>query len=354
MRQSISKGDRRRNFGTWHRTIRRSGAGELRSKLTDFTALAVVATALAIMFFGATLPTPLYPFYRVAFGFSHITLTLIYAIYVLGNLVALLFFGRLSDQIGRRPATVPAIGFGLVSTLVFLFANGTIWLFVARVLSGFATGLAAGAATAWLAELQPQGDRAAAASLASAANFAGLALAPLLAGTLAQFAPSPLRIPYVIYLMMLIGIGLAILEPRETVKHRDVVPWTYLCSPDLASQRRSAWRWRFARGDRLRHLCPDWLLRCSSQLVEREPATEVTACGRRRGFRALRGSHGRCCGDRQITRPPRDAERARAIAPQPDASGHSPAVALDAAIIAGNDARWNLRQLLDTAEVWKW
>ncbi len=220
MRQSISKGDRRRNFGTWHRTIRRSGAGELRSKLTDFTALAVVATALAIMFFGATLPTPLYPFYRVAFGFSHITLTLIYAIYVLGNLVALLFFGRLSDQIGRRPATLPAIGFGLVSTLVFLFANGTIWLFAARVLSGFATGLAAGAATAWLAELQPQGDRAAAASLASAANFAGLALAPLLAGTLAQFAPSPLRIPYVIYLMMLIGIGLAILEPRETVKHR--------------------------------------------------------------------------------------------------------------------------------------
>jgi MFS family permease len=141
------------------------------------------------MFFGATLPTPLYPLYRFAFGFGGVTLTLIYAVYVLGNLVALLFFGRLSDQIGRRPATLPAIGVGIVSTLAFLLADGTVWLFAARILSGFATGLAAGAATAWLAELQPQGDKAVAASIASAANFAGLAVAPLLAGTLAQLAP---------------------------------------------------------------------------------------------------------------------------------------------------------------------
>jgi MFS family permease len=186
--------------------------------LTGFGALAVVAAELAVMFFGATLPTPLYPLYRAAFGFGQITLTLIYAVYVLGNLVALLFFGRLSDQIGRRPATLPAIG--VVSTLTFLLADGTVWLFAARVLSGFATGLAAGAATAWLAELQPQGNKAAAASLASAANFAGLALAPPLAGMLAQFAPSPLRIPYILYLMMLVGVGVAILGPPETVTHR--------------------------------------------------------------------------------------------------------------------------------------
>jgi MFS family permease len=134
--------------------------------------------------------------------------------------MALLFFGRLSDQIGRRPATLPAIGVALVSTLSFLLADGTVWLFAARIVSGFATGLAAAAATAWLAELHPQGDKAVAASIASAANFAGLAAAPLLAGALAQFALWPLRLPYVIYLLMLIGIGLAIFGPPETVKSR--------------------------------------------------------------------------------------------------------------------------------------
>ena len=66
-------------------------------------ALTAVAAELGIMFIGAILPTPLYPLYREAFGFSGVTLTLIYATYVLGNLTALLFFGRLADQIGRRP-----------------------------------------------------------------------------------------------------------------------------------------------------------------------------------------------------------------------------------------------------------
>lgn len=66
---------------------RRSGA----------VALAIVAAELAAVFLGAILPTPLYPLYREAFGFSGVMLTLIYAVYVLGNLMALLFFGRLSD-----------------------------------------------------------------------------------------------------------------------------------------------------------------------------------------------------------------------------------------------------------------
>ena len=85
----------------------------------NFVALAVVAVALAVMFVGAIMPTPLYPLYQRAFGFSGITLTLIYAVYVLGNLVALLFFGRLADQVGRRSAILPAIGFGVASTVMF-------------------------------------------------------------------------------------------------------------------------------------------------------------------------------------------------------------------------------------------
>jgi MFS family permease len=126
-------------------------------KRRRFLALAAVAIALAVMFVGAILPTPLYPLYRQAFGFSGITLTLIYAVYVLGNVAALLFFGRLADQIGRRNTILPAMGFGIAGTLAFAFAAGTSWLFAARFLSGFSTGLAAGAATAWIAELY--GDR---------------------------------------------------------------------------------------------------------------------------------------------------------------------------------------------------
>jgi MFS family permease len=137
-------------------------------------ALVIVATMLAAMFVGAILPTPLYPLYRQEFGFSGITLTLVYAVYVLGNLLALLLFGRLSDQIGRRITSLPAIGVGIVGAIVFAAAAGTPWLFAGRALSGFSTGLASGTATAWIAELYAGPQQGAAARIAAAGNFFGV------------------------------------------------------------------------------------------------------------------------------------------------------------------------------------
>jgi len=181
----------------------------------NLLALAIVATELGVVFLGAILPTPLYPLFRHAFGFSQVTLTLIYAAYVLGNVAALLLFGRLSDQIGRRSVSLPAIGVGVVSALAFAFAAGTPWLFVARALSGFSTGLASGTATAWIAELYD--DRGTASRIAAGANFFGCAAGPLLGGVLAQFAPEPLRLPFFIYLVLLIAVAGATLVAPETV-----------------------------------------------------------------------------------------------------------------------------------------
>jgi MFS family permease len=178
-------------------------------------ALAIVAIELGVIFVGAILPTPLYPLFRDAFGFSGVTLTLIYAVYVLGNVAALLLFGRLSDQIGRRNVSLSAIGVGMASALTFAFATGTPWLFAARALSGFSTGLASGTATAWIAELHD--DRGTASRIAAGANFFGCAAGPLLGGLLAQFAPEPLRLPFFIYLVLLIAVAGATLFAPETV-----------------------------------------------------------------------------------------------------------------------------------------
>lgn len=180
-------------------------------------ALAIVAIELGTMFVGAILPTPLYPLYRQAFGFSQVTLTLIYSVYVLGNLVALLLFGRLADQIGRRSASLPAIGVCMASAVVFAAAAGTPWLFVGRALSGFSTGLAAGAATAWIAELYSGGRSGTAARIAAAANFFGCASGPLLGGLFAQFAASPLRLPFFVYLVLLCAVAGLIPFAPETL-----------------------------------------------------------------------------------------------------------------------------------------
>jgi len=87
-------------------------------------AIGAVAAMIGALFAGSTLVTPLYIMYKQAFGFSQISLTLIYAAYVIGNLCALLVFGRLSDQVGRKPMALAGIALAIVSALLFLFARG--------------------------------------------------------------------------------------------------------------------------------------------------------------------------------------------------------------------------------------
>lgn len=176
-----------------------------------------VAALVAVMFTGSTLVTPFYVVYRQVFGFSEVVLTLIYAVYAVGNLGALLLLGRLSDQIGRRPIGLAALALAALATVFFLVARGTAWLFWGRLLSGFAIGLASGTSAAWLGEMDPSEKKARATLMASSANFIGLAVGPLLSGMLIQYAPWPRHLSYVVYLVGLCTVAVLVVRTRETV-----------------------------------------------------------------------------------------------------------------------------------------
>ena len=166
----------------------------------------VAGAVLALVFVGSTLPTSLYDFYQSELHFSEITLTLIYSAYVAGTLLTLLFVGRISDQIGRRPAALAGLALAAASMLVFVAKIAIAVLFVARFLTGLAVGLAAGAATAWIAELDPRKNVEHSTSVAVGSNLFGLALGPLLA---------------LIALVALLPMAFAVAKVRETVKQSD-------------------------------------------------------------------------------------------------------------------------------------
>ena len=189
------------------------------TELTGRAAVAAVAAMIGAAFAGSTLVTPLYVIYKEEFGFSQITLTLVYAAYVLGNLVALLFLGHLSDLLGRRRTTVPAMAIAILSAVVFMFADGVAWLYAGRILSGISIGIATGTGTAWLAELIGRKDKALATAIATSVNFLGLATSALIAGLLAQYAPWPLRLPFIIYIAALVVVTGLIWWTQETVAH---------------------------------------------------------------------------------------------------------------------------------------
>lgn len=190
------------------------------SKLRGRTARAAAAADLACMYMSSTLVTPLYVLFEEAFGFSELTLTLIFAAYALGNIASLFMLGRLSDQIGRRRTALPAIGVAALGALVFLFATGTAWLFVARFLSGLSIGMASGAATAWVVDLTRDRKEQRGAAITTGSIFSGLAIAALVGGLLGQYAPAPLKLPFVFYLIVLAVLAFVVGRTKDTVEDR--------------------------------------------------------------------------------------------------------------------------------------
>lgn len=152
---------------------------------------------------GTTLPTPIYALYSERMHFSLLTTTVVFATYVGGVLAALLAFGRWSDAVGRRPMLLLAIAFALSSAAVFLVATGVDDLLLGRVLSGLSAGVATGTATVAVIEAAPESWRGRAAAIATVANIGGLGLGPLLAGLLVQYAPEPLKLPFVVHIALM-------------------------------------------------------------------------------------------------------------------------------------------------------
>ena len=189
--------------------------------------LAVWAGWLTLMA-GANLATPLYAVYAHTFGFSSLVLTTVFATYALVLVPALILFGRLSDRLGRRVVVLAGLAAAAGGLLLFLFAGGPLWLYGARALQGLAVGMISGAATAALVELDPSDDRRRAALFAGLAQAGGSASGPLLAGVLAQWAPDPLRLPFLVGLAATVVAAawmLTVPEPRERGREPWCVEW---------------------------------------------------------------------------------------------------------------------------------
>src|SRR3954470_10892174 len=181
-------------------------------------ATAAVAFALAVAMLGTTLPTPLYVLYRERFGFSELMVTVIFATYAAGVIAALLLFGPLSDQIGRRRALLPGLALSALSAVAFLMAQGLGLLILGRVLSGLSAGIFTGTATATLMDLAAPEARVRASLVTTMVNMGGLACGPLLAGLLAEFAGSPLRLSFWVDLALLVPAAALVWAMPESVR----------------------------------------------------------------------------------------------------------------------------------------
>lgn len=128
-------------------------------------------------------------------------------------LVALLVVGKLSDHIGRRPLLLAAIAAQLVALVVFATAAAVPELFAARFVQGFSTGAAIGAMGAGMLDLDgKRGPR-----FNAVAPMVGTGLGAVVSGAFIQFLPAPTHLVYVVFLVVFLAQGAAVLFMPETV-----------------------------------------------------------------------------------------------------------------------------------------
>lgn len=194
------------------------------SRLTsNRSSLWFLAITLLSFLAASTAPTPLYHLYQEHLQFSAATLTLIFGVYALSLLAALLTVGSLSDYLGRKPVIFTAVLLNMLAMLLFINADSVAWLISARVLQGFATGMATAVLSAALLDT----DRQQGPMVNSVAPLLGMALGAMGCGVLAEFAPLPLQLTYWVLFALFVMQALYVWRLPESVTRQSGV-WASL------------------------------------------------------------------------------------------------------------------------------
>jgi MFS family permease len=183
-------------------------------RLSPKVSLFLLASIAASLLAGSSAPTPLYAIYQAQWGFTPITTTVVFGMYAIAVLAALLTAGKLSDYVGRRPVLLVALAVQVIAMVVFATASGVPELIIGRIVQGLSTGAAIGAIGAGMLDF----DRTRGTLLNAIAPMTGTATGALVAGILVQHLPSPTHLVYWALLATFVvqGIGVALIPETVT------------------------------------------------------------------------------------------------------------------------------------------
>jgi MFS family permease len=188
-----------------------SGPG--RRRLSGRPAVFVLASLIVALLASSAAPTPLYAIYQARWHFTPITTTVVFGVYALAVLAALLTVGKLSDHVGRRPVLLTAIAVHAGALVIFATATGVPALLSARVVQGLSTGAALGAIGAAMLDM----DRELGTFANAVAPGLGTASGAIASALAVRFLPDPTHLIYLALIGVLALQAAAIAAMRETV-----------------------------------------------------------------------------------------------------------------------------------------
>jgi MFS family permease len=185
-------------------------------RLSARAAFGLQISILVLLLAASSAPTPLYSVFEAEWGFSPITITVVFGVYAVAVLAALLVVGSLSDHVGRRPVLIVALLIQIVALAVFATAGNVTELMVARIAQGLSTGAAIGALGAGLLDI----NKATGTVANGVAPITGTASGALVSGILVQYLPSPTHLIFVVLLVAFAieTIGVVLMPESSTPK----------------------------------------------------------------------------------------------------------------------------------------
>jgi hypothetical protein len=201
--------------------------------------------AVFVMSWGGNQFSPLLVMYEDRAHYTAVDVNIFLGVYVLGLAPALLVASSLSDRHGRKNVMFFGLLAGILGSALLAFGGlGPAPLAIGRLFAGFAVGSAVAVGGSWIKELsQPPFDLSA--SVTSGARRSSLAFTlgsgggALVAGLLAQWAPLPEILPFIVHIVIAVPFLVIIARSPETQVSGGLAgPWWRQLTVPSAGHRR--------------------------------------------------------------------------------------------------------------------
>lgn len=173
--------------------------------------------SLLLLFSASASPIPLYGHYAELLGMDKGALSLTSVMYFVGTLIALVFFGRLSNHWGRKRTIYMTLALGIAGCMLFIFASSTFMVMLGRFVQGISCGMASNTVMAYVVDTEPQGSGFGAAVAGAGPNL-GLSIGAVGTGICSYFGSQSFVFELSIVLLLL--CSLFICKGNETIALR--------------------------------------------------------------------------------------------------------------------------------------
>ncbi|WP_022665518.1 MFS transporter [Desulfospira joergensenii] len=182
---------------------------------------------------GVGIVVPLLPIYAHDLGAAGIYVAMIFGSFSISRTFFLPFFGRLSDQKGRKPFILAGLFAYVLVSIAFLFSSTVEELILIRFVQGAGSAMVMPVVQAYVGEITPEGSEGYSMGLFNLSMFLSLSLGPLMGGVIRDVWSMDAAFAC---MGLLSGAGLAfcfiflppLSEENLSLRRQDPLPWPVL------------------------------------------------------------------------------------------------------------------------------